>query len=431
MTSLRRASSLLGLLATACVVALGVLAVSTVRGDQRGNRSTVVQGQSLDAQVGSGINDLGSIPFDLAPSLVLWTGSELLVLGHSNGTNPGPVQVAAYHPDDGQWELLPDAPFDRPIASFDGVWNGKTAIVVGAQCAKSVTEDQLCEGGSLAASELKPEDRSWSNVDMPSSLDFAATNDGTFGYAVGQANIGSVFVIERELWAYSANGSSWMRLPRPPQPSDVLCISGGQLVGGGGIPAADTPLGSPDPYDIEGAQLAVLDPDSKDWSPITRLDIKAEFPNIVTYLCSDTGVIATTENFDQAFSFSFDDAMWAAFPTPTKELVEQPFAEGYTRAPGISAPTSTVNRTFTGGGFVWWNPPRQYELPVDGETRAVTFPGNAFVYVPAEQTWRSAQPGPQAYGPSDARRFAWVHGFAFSIAAVDATDTPHLVTYQP
>jgi hypothetical protein len=63
----------------------------------------------------------------------VWTGEELIVWGGVRGGNDFLEAGAAYDPDTGRWQLLPDSPLrgrDRHVA----IWTGDAMLVWGGCC---------------------------------------------------------------------------------------------------------------------------------------------------------------------------------------------------------------------------------------------------------------------------------------------------------
>jgi hypothetical protein len=220
-----------------------------------------------------------------SPALA-WTGDQLFVYGG----NPVPDadedvrtveplnDAALIDPDDGDADVLPDPPFDRPLRVQPAVVAvDDEVLVIGQLCRETENEDRACDPGAYRAAVYSVPDREWRPIELPGHLErisngqsesVGSTSDGRAVVMLG-ARDGFGPVANRELWTYSVSDDEWEQLPSPETLVEGACLADDALVVGAGL-LADTGDSTTVPSgDAAGPRLHVmgLDSDARVWFP--------------------------------------------------------------------------------------------------------------------------------------------------------------------
>jgi len=422
--------SLKTLLAIGAAAVVAIVGAAAVRDDSDPVREIVVSPLQSPP---TGLNAASELPFDVVPELVVAAGDRVMTVGTAMPPNEPRSVLVSFEPSTGIWTESPAIPAEEPLHGLDGVWTGKALAVLGVRCAPAPSQDDAavdasCEPGALWAGLYDPSSNSWSEIEAP-PVKLKHPSDGAFGRAIGSSGDAAVFEIDGAFWAYEPAAGSWRALPTVDGPSDFACSTGDRVLVGGGV--ADVPAGkeSSGLYDQNGAEFVQLSADLKAWEPLPRLDVHAAFPEVFGYVCSSESILAATFSFKEVHILRLGADAWEQLPPPEPEITAEPFPDGFTRAPSVAAPSYALNAAWTGEAFVWWNPAREYTIPIDGKAQAVHFPGNGFTFSPPTKSWALAPAGPAAYGPTDSNLVAWVNGTGFAFD--DSNGTVNLFTYRP
>jgi hypothetical protein len=306
--------------------------------------------------------------------MVSWTGREVVVFGGTALPMAADVSRtlddgAIYDPARDAWRPMAEPPFDPPLGSPSGVWNGSELLVVGVPCGDQPTADaarEHCAPGGLRIGAFDPAANRWRPVEPPASL---GPNAGLQAVeAIGATGAGSLFALDDRRWLLRPDGS-WTELPEPPFRVRLTCVVGEELLAVGYTDdssylerlsdqeeldgAIEAPQTMPEqPSEMVAATLVV--PDGA-WAVVTRADPAAVAPDYLNSACAPDGAyVYSAEPADGRQGFARFDAIARSW----REVASPP------GRPGVNPPAVVA----AGHLLVWADVLLDYDPDADGWT---------------------------------------------------------------
>jgi hypothetical protein len=262
--------------------------------------------------------------------MISWTGREVAVFGGTAVPVAADVSRtlddgALYDPARDSWRPMADPPFDPPLASPTGAWNGTELVVAGVPCGDRPAADaspEHCSPGGLLAGAFDPATNRWRPVDLPASIGPDAGFHAV--EAIGSTGGGTLFELDDRRWFLGPDGT-WTELPEPPFRVRLTCVVDARVLAVGytddssylerlsdqeeldGAIAVEGPQTMPEqPSEMVAATLAV--PDGA-WTVAIRADPAAVAPGYLNSACAPDGAyVYSSEPADGRQGFARYDA---------------------------------------------------------------------------------------------------------------------------
>lgn len=320
--------------------------------------------------------------------MIAWTGREVLVFGGTAVPVAADVSRtlddgAIYDPARDTWRPMAAPPFDPPLASPAGAWNGSELVVVGVPCGDQPAADasqERCRPGGLRAGAFDPTTNRWRPVGLPASL---GPDAGVHAVeAIGSTGGGSLFELDDRRWLLRTDGTS-AELPEPPFRVRLTCVVGAEVLAVGytddssylerlsdqeeldGAVSLDGPQTTPEqPSEMVAATL--VEPGGA-WTVTSRADPGSVAPGYLNSACAPDGAyVFSSDPADGQPGFARYDAAagaWRDIAVPAGRpgvnppavvaaghllvwadllLDYDPVSDGWTERPRADAPATVI-----------------------------------------------------------------------------------------
>ncbi len=204
----------------------------------------------------------------------VWTGSELVVWGGSDGRWPGEGLLgdgAAFDPSSDSWRMLPPAPLD-PVAPAVAAWTGDEILLWGS----------IADEGPPSGAAYDPASDTWRDLpDAPDELVQSVTGAWTGSELVVIGGHGRPNEYEAAAIAYAPETDAWRSLPPPGLDDNLVAL---------------TPVGSTVAAVDTYRRVSLFDVASGAWRPMPQAStdtcegftaIAASSDTIVVAICGD------------------------------------------------------------------------------------------------------------------------------------------------